>query len=99
MEFFPHDKILIQMYVVARNPTALMQETSVTELHSPHCDWKKMADISHSTAHLYESFLRSIFVISSMFYWSLKGVIKKKDCGCLGKCWGDLGSNIHKHII
>ena len=38
--------------VVARNPTALMQKTSVTELHSPATRAlrpTKMADISYSS--------------------------------------------------
>ena len=62
MEFFPHDKISIQIHTMPSvQPTALMQKTRVTEcIHPPleHCD-RKMADISHSS--LVCEFLRNPF--------------------------------------
>ena len=51
--------------MVARNPTALMQETSVKELHSPATRvFNKLRPkkwLTFRTAHLYVSFLKNIF--------------------------------------
>ena len=89
--------------VVACNPTALMQEISVTELLSP-ATWvfnilrpKKTAEISYSS--LVCGFLGNLFRNFINVLLQFKGYDKKKDCICSGKCWGDLGSNIHKPII
>ena len=76
--------------VVARNPTARMQETSVTESHSPAprvfntLRPTKMVDISHSS--LVCEFLRNLFRDFINVLLNSKGYDKKKDCVSSGEC-------------
>ena len=85
----------------AHNPSAHMQETGVTELHSPATrvfNTLRPKKMTFRTAHSYVSFLRNLFRNFVNVLLKFKGY-DKKDCVCSVKCWGDLGSDIHKPIL
>ena len=67
--------------VAARNPTALMQETSVTELHLPATKvsntLRSKKWLTFRTAHLYVSFLRNLFRNFINVLLKFKGYDKK----------------------